>query len=309
MNDNDLIDQLSEGMRAHTDHTEVPDGFADHARRTARRRSARRAAAAGTPVLAAAGVATVLATSTGSGSSSPHVAQGPTVTVGGGQAHDTAYIVKRVKAKVADANQSGTAIHGSLYGNSDENSDGSLSLGAKYEDEYDYTAPNGAAYDHETYYHSDGSPRLITSNMCSPDGDCIGTIINPVNHTYSQTQTSGSSGSEGPTPNLNSSASEVQQALQSGQVTQMGTTTVNGTPAIALSVTFTAPSGATPTHFTLYVDAHTYQPLRTVTTVLVLDDHNVSVSDWVPATPDNVAQAQANSIPAGYMKVANAIIG
>jgi hypothetical protein len=41
INDNDLIDELRDGMRAHTDRTEVPQGFVDHARRTARRRSAR----------------------------------------------------------------------------------------------------------------------------------------------------------------------------------------------------------------------------------------------------------------------------
>jgi hypothetical protein len=38
------------------------------------------------------------------------------------------------------------------------------------------------------------------------------------------------------TVGLESSPSEVQQALQSGQVTQKGTTTVNGTQAIALSI-------------------------------------------------------------------------
>ena len=55
-------------------------------------------------------------------------------------------------------------------------------------------------------------------------------------------------------------------------------------------------------HLTLYVDARTYQPLRTVTVV----DGNPSgpyVADWMPATPDNIAKAKDNSIPAGYTKV------
>jgi hypothetical protein len=46
----------------------APDGIGDDARRTARKRTATRAVSAGVPVLAAAGVATVLATSSDSGS-------------------------------------------------------------------------------------------------------------------------------------------------------------------------------------------------------------------------------------------------
>jgi hypothetical protein len=51
----------------------------------------------------------------------------------------------------------------------------------------------------------------------------------------------------------------------------------------------------------LYVDAHTYQPLRTVEVghphLLLL------VADWLPATHQNIAQAKDNSIPTGYTKV------
>lgn len=45
----------------------------------------------------------------------------------------------------------------------------------------------------------------------------------------------------------------------------------------------------------------TYEPLRTV---LVLSDlPSLWVADWVPATPDNIAKATDDSIPAGYTKV------
>ena len=103
-----------------------------------------------------------------------------------------------------------------------------------------------------------------------------------------------------PAAGLQSSPSEVQRALQSGQVTQEGTTTVNGTQAIALSVTL--PS-AEDLDYTLYVDAQTYQPLRTVTVATSADNSTANVADWIPATPDNIAKAEDNSIPAGYTKV------
>jgi hypothetical protein len=156
---------------------------------------------------------------------------------------------------------------------------------------------------------------VITINDLSPDGngkyDDSRTIIDPGNQTYSQDQFPGLSNPNATsTPNLFSSPSEVQRALQNGQVTQNGMTTVNGIPAIALSVnvpsgssTVSSRSGSRPvsTDLTLYVDAQTYQPLRTVLGLGGSPD--LLVADWVPATPDNVAKAMDDSIPAGYTKV------
>ncbi len=105
---------------------------------------------------------------------------------------------------------------------------------------------------------------------------------------------------------LASSPSEVRQALQSGRVTRKGTTTVNGTPAVALSVT--VPGGmpdARSVHLTLHVDARTYQPLRTVT-VAGGNPGGPYVADRMPATPDNIAKARDGSIPAGYTKARRA---
>ena len=92
----------------------------------------------------------------------------------------------------------------------------------------------------------------------------------------------------------------MQQALQSGQVTQQGTATVDGTQAIALSMTAPNAPGNPSTHIALYVDAQTYQPLRTVAVVDGAPD--LSVGDWVPATPGNIAMAKDESVPAGYTR-------
>ena len=90
----------------------------------------------------------------------------------------------------------------------------------------------------------------------------------------------------------------MQQALQSGQVIQAGATTIDGTQAIALSVA--APQSL---QFTVYVDAQTYQPLRTVTVGTEPGNSTAYVADWVPATPANIASAKDDSIPAGYTEV------
>lgn len=304
MNDNDLIDELREGMRVRTDHAEVPDDFADRARRTARLRSARRAAAAGTPLLAAAGVATVLATSAGSGGSSLPGTQAPTVTVGGGQVYNTAYIVKRVQANLAADAQSGTVIQSNDYSTGQVNSDGSLvNLGRQVHRAYEYVAPDGTEYSRETYYNQDGSVEIIGFDKYVPaangEGTDTSTTINPAKREYSQARYGKTPDPDGGmTPSLHSSPSQVQQALQSGQVTQDGIATVDGTQVIVLSVTVRSkPAQST----VLYVDAQTYQPLRAVWQVDG-SGHVLFVQDWVPVTRDSIAKAKADSIPSGYTK-------
>jgi hypothetical protein len=90
--------------------------------------------------------------------------------------------------------------------------------------------------------------------------------VDIANHTYSQqhTEYSVTGGANAPwyqALDLWSSPSEVQQALQSGQAPQKGTTTVaDGNP----------------------------RPY---------------VADWMPATPDDIAKAKDDPIPAGYTKV------
>jgi hypothetical protein len=299
--DNDLIDKLQSAIAERQSGISAPDGIGDQARRGARKRTATRVVGAGVPVLAAASVATVLAVS--SGSSSP-AAPGP--GAGPVKVEDTAYIVRRVKAKIADS-QGGAVIHDYSYARGDVSSDGSLvNLGSKIADEYDYAAADGTTYMRSAWNNLDGSPYLTGSNVLVPDGNGDGkgvdtrTLINPATHTYSQAQFSGVSDPKAglPTPNLYSSSSEVQQALQSGQVTHEGTATVNGRQAIALSIKLASTADA---DLTLYVDAQTYQPLRTV---MAIDGHpDLLVADWMPATPANVAHAKHDAIPAGYAKV------
>jgi hypothetical protein len=271
--------------------------------------------------LAAVGVAAVLATSSGSNSTA---ASGPTAggstllaPTGPARAQDTAYIIKRVKAKVADDLQGGTVIHSYNYASGDANSDGSLvNLGQKTVDGYEYTAADGTVSFRTAFYdQTDGSLDEIAINDLSPDGtgkyDDSRTIIDPGNQTYSQDQFPAISDPNATsTPNLFSSPSEVQQALQTGQVTQNGAATVNGTQAITLSVKVpigssivasTSGRHTVSTDLTLYVDAQTYQPLRTVLGFGGVP--GLLVADWVPATPENITMATDGTIPSGYTKV------
>jgi hypothetical protein len=215
-------------------------------------------------------VATVLAIGSGSGSTT---ASSP--SAGPVKVQDTAYIIKRVKARIAEDIEGATVIHSSVYASGDD-SDGSLvNLGQKTLDGYGYTAPDGSVSFRNDFY---GNPDDITINDLIPDGngkyDDSRTIIDPGSQTYSQDHFSGLSNPDATAGlNLFSSSSEVQQALQNGQVTQNGTATVNGTHAIVLSVKVPSASstvGSAPgahsvsTDLTLYVDALTYQPLRRV---------------------------------------------
>lgn len=88
-------------------------------------------------------------------------------------------------------------------------------------------------------------------------------------------------------------------------VTQNGVATVNGTQAIVLSVKVPSGGSTVPSaprahivssNLILYGDARTYQPLRRV--LRFGGAPGLFVADWVPATPENIAQATNNSIPA-----------
>ena len=315
--DSDLICRLQAGIAERQSGVSAPAGIGHKARRVARKRTAARSVAAGVPPLAVAGVVTLLAIGAGSGSTvarglgsgGASASENPVAAVPGGpvRAQDTAYIVKRVKASVAGAGQHGTFIHDYAYAGGKVSSDGSVvNLGWKLADVYDYTAADGTEYSREVIYQADGSPYLTMTDHygLGVNGALVDvqTIVNPRHHVYSQTRYPGASGLQRTvTPTLFGSPSEVRQALQSGQVTQKGAATVNGAQAIVLAVTVPGGSSGSGDHVTLYVDAQTYQPLRTVTAYDGRPD--LEVADWVPATPDNIAKAQDASVPAGYTKV------
>jgi hypothetical protein len=312
LDDNDLVERLRAGIAERQSGISARDGIGDKARRAARKRTATRAVTVGVPVLAAAGMATVLAISSGAGSASTRGLSGSaalTSPVSGGpvSVEETAYIVGRVKANIAKASEDGTVIHAFGYAGGSVSPDGSLvDLGWKLGDVYDYTAPDETEYQREVMYQSDGSLYLTMTDHYSPNGNGTvndgQTVVNPRHDTYSQTRYSGLSDPHGgaATPNLYSSPTEVQQALRSGHVTRTGTVTINGTRAIALSITVPSVPNVPRARLTLYINARTYRPLRTVTVYDGLRD--LEVADWVPATADNIAKAKDDSIPAGYTK-------
>ena len=202
-------------------------------------------------------------------------------------------------------------------------SDGTLvNLGPKSSEVSQYIAPDGAEYAHYAAYSRDGSTRLTAfyayGAVVNGKQSYSGTDINNTNHTYDQGQADysvhgGGKAPAHPTPSLSSSPSQVQQALQGGQVTQMGTPMFNGTQAIALSIKVAAPQNSWPSapHYQsiLYVDPQTYQPLGQayVPDNTLARKSGLEVTYWVPATPDNIAKAKDDSIPAGYTKVNNAM--
>jgi hypothetical protein len=219
-----------------------------------------------------------------------------------------ASIVTHAKAETADAGRS-IVRHSYGYARGHVNPDGSfVHPGPKTGEEYLYIAPDATRYTRSWQCNKDGSPtEIIGHSVMGPvlDGAQTKTvtIINHADHTYTRQRTEHSVTADAAAPrrsglDLESSPPDVQQALQSGQATRKGTTTLQGTPALAISITVPA---APNLHRTLYVDAQTYQPLRTVT----LADGNPQpyVADRMPATPANIAKANDHSIPPGYTNV------
>jgi hypothetical protein len=312
LEDNDLIARLQSAIAERQSDISAPEGIGDAARRAAHRRTATRAVGASVPVLAAAGVATVLAISSGPGSpaagrpsargSGGSANPAPAVSLGAVKIEDTADILQRVQARVAGDIHNGTVFHAYIYFDSHVSSDGSLvSSGPMSGQSWQYTAPDGALYTRNTRNNRDGSPTgVIGIDVLGPVVNGrqseTQTIINAANHTYSRMRTQGYASGPSSGLGLQSSPSQVQRALRSGHVTQKGRTTVHGTPAIALSLPDRRGQ------YILYVDARTGQPLRTVSTTRG-NPSPPYVTDWVPATRENIAKAEDDSIPAGYKKV------
>jgi hypothetical protein len=135
------------------------------------------------------------------------------------------------------------------------------------------------------------------------------TLIDNATHTYSQAgdirygiPANAPTDAGQPVVGLGSTAPQVQQALQNGELTEKGTTTINGTSVIALTTEMSndTPQGSS-YNLTLYVDAQSYQPVRIVQQVQ--GSPVVDIQDYEPATAANVALAEQNSIPTGYTKV------
>lgn len=117
------------------------------------------------------------------------------VTGGPVKGEDTACIVKHVKAEIADTSQSSLVLHTYGYFSAHESPDGSLvHSGPKSGEGYQYIAPDGTAHQRNWTYNKDGSPTGITGHgvtgpVVNGKQDVALTIIDPANHTYSQTHT------------------------------------------------------------------------------------------------------------------------
>jgi hypothetical protein len=310
LDDDDLIEGLRSGLAEREAQISAPVGIADDARHAARRRSASRMIGVGVPVLVAAGVATVLATGSGSGGATRAA---PSVNPGAspGHAENTAYIVRRVTARIADAGHRGVVIRTRLYAGTNVNTNRSFRLGALIGRGWDYDAPDGTLYQRNAGINADGRPTGITGFAVTAPGSSVNrtsgftlTTINSANHTFSRQHSVYSvpagSAATPPIVDLQSSPRKVQQALERGRVTeQAARATISGRRAIALVVRLPSRNHL---EYLVYVDAQTDQPLRTVTTGTAPGAATI-VADWVPVTPKNIAAAKDNSIPAGYTQV------
>jgi hypothetical protein len=295
MNENDLIDELRDSMRAHTHRTEVPQGFVDHARRTARRRSARRATAAGTPLLAAAGVAAALATGGGSGSPSSPGPQAPTVTVGSGQMHDAAYIVRRVRAHLATV-QSDVVETVETGGNGNPGTDVTATS-------WRYTDPqSGVEYSSSAMASPSGTniyEQYMVGTPIDNGARWQSTNLDPVQHLYAATTSIGPKG-----PTVADDIQQIKHELDSGQATPDGTATVDGQPMIKLRM----PAQQGGWTSTLYVNARTYAPVQSFSESPADAQDPSAGTDtttekWLPTTSANIANAQLAHIPANYTQV------
>jgi hypothetical protein len=294
MNNNDLIDELRDRMRAHTEHTDVPQDFVDDARRTARRRSARRAAATGTPLLAAAGVAAVLATSGSGGPSSP-AAQPPSVAVGSGHTQDASYIVRRVRARLASV-QGDVVETVETGGNGNPGTDRTATS-------WGYTDPqSGVEYSSSAMALPSGTDlyeQFMVGTPIDNGARWQSTNLDPVQHLYAVTSSVGAEA-----PSLADDIQQIKKELDSGQATTDGTATIDGQPTIKLAM----PAQQGGWTSTLYVDSQTYAPVQSFSEAPTdaqdpSAGNDTTTEKWLPATAANIASAQLAQIPAGYTQV------
>lgn len=297
MNDSFLIDELREGMRTHTDQTEVPSGFTERARRTARRRSARRAVVAGPPLLAAAGVATVLASTAGS----PVGAHSSSIAAGTPRVHDTAYIIRRVRAHLAGFGQSDVVETVETGGNGNPGTDVTATS-------WSYTdSQSGVEYTSSTMVSPSGTniyDQFVVGTPADNNVNYQYTNLDPVQHLYAVSHNTGPQNA-GAT-NLAADVQQIKKELDSGEATQDGTATVDG--QLTIKLTFPAMQGWTTT---LYVDAQTYVPVQSLS-VSPIDAQNpsagndVTTETWRPATAADIANAQLAQVPGAYAQVSQA---
>ena len=301
LNNTDLVEELHAGMCERADTIDAPAGLPASARRIARRRTATRAATAGVPMLAAAGVATVLAVGGGSGHGGASVPAGSAAQASApqalsGHAEDTAYIVRRVSAKLDQAGQTEVVERVSAGGNGNPGSDSTNPV-------WSYTDPQtGDYYSSSQLISPSGTDVYEQYIVGTPDGNQMkyqSTNLNPVQQEYAVQTSVGPVDSDSPAAD----AQQIKSELASGKATQDGTATIDGQSTIKLTLPNTA--GYTDT---LYVNSQTFEPVESTGEMVInpndgADGTNTVTEKWLPATAANIANATLAQLPSRFTEV------
>jgi hypothetical protein len=188
-----------------------------------------------------------------------------------------------------------------------------------------YIAPqSGIAYQRSVDSSANGAALSINELVTTPIRGLLHTrvtFLNPSSSTYLITDDAPPGGTvaaatSGTRLGITSTARQIDQALSGNRVTQEGTATVDGQATIKLSVPparqLVKAGLPRQTTITLYVNAHTYQPVQEVEVVPVGHDpsarSNTSTSRWLPTTAATISLAKLQ-IPAGYKHVSGPLSG
>jgi hypothetical protein len=252
-------------------------------------------------MLAAAGVATVLAVGGGSGHGGASVqagsgAQASAPQALSGDAEDTAYIVRRVSANLDHAGQTEVVERVSAGGNGNPGSDSTNPV-------WSYTDPQtGDYYSSSQLISSNGTDVYEQYIVGAPDGNQMSyqsTNLDPVQREYAVQTSVGPVDSDNPAAD----AEQIKSELASGKATQDGTATIDGQSTIKL----TLPNEAGYTD-TLYVNSQTYEPVESTGEMVInpnggADGTNTVSEKWLPATAANIVNAKLAQLPSGFNEV------
>jgi hypothetical protein len=300
LNNTDLVEELHAGMCERAATIDAPAGLPASARRIARRRTATRVATAGVPMLAAAGVATVLAVGGGSGHGGASVPAGLGARAApqalSGHAEETAYIVRRVSAKLDQAGRTEVVERVSAGGNGNPGSDSTNPV-------WSYTDPQtGDYYSSSRLISPSGTDVYEQYIVGTQDGNQMkyqSTNLDPVQQEYAVQTSVGPADSDNPAAD----AQQIKSELARGKATQDGTATIDGQSTIKLTLPNTA--GYTDT---LYVNSQTFEPVESTGEMVInpndgADGTNTVTEKWLPATAANIANAKLAQLPTGYTEV------
>jgi hypothetical protein len=324
-----LEEALTHQLHALTDGLSPRSDPAEHAINR-HHGACRRTRLAGATVVLAAVAAVVVATGAvgGSHASSSPGSGGPSVphTAIAPMTHtlDTAYIVRRVRARLAHLAIAG---EGQVLERTSTIGNGTADSPVVHNTDRAYIDPrSGVAYQRSVDSSANGTTLSINELVTTPDNGVLHTritFLDPLQHTYFTPRNisappggSVASATSSTQLGIKSTARQIDQALSSNTVKQTGTATIDGQSTIKLSVA-PAPQlvkAGLPrqTTITLYVNAQTYQPIKEVEVVPDVHDpsagRNTSTSTWLPTTAATIALTKLQ-IPVGYKQVSGPLSG